>query len=320
MKLPLDAKIYVTGHQELIGAALLRKLEGLGYRNVVTRTGTELDLRDQEAVNAFFEQELPDYVFLAATRLGSLLGDALSPAQSLYDNLLIAANVIHASYLYEVEKLLNVGCNYACLELCPTPLQDEALLSGLLEETNRSYAVARIAAIELCDSYRAQYGCDFVSVLSANLYGPGDAFHLPSVQVPCGQVIPALLRELLSAKEANRPAARIGGGAAARYEFLYVDDLADACLFLIEHFSEPGPINVGPGEDVTLQELSAVLKAVVGYGGELAFEAGRLGGASNPSKIAKIQGAGWKAKTPLRDGVRSTLDWYLSQRAFATQP
>lgn len=304
--LPLESKIYVAGHRGLVGSALVRRLRELGFSNLMTRTSEELDLRDQRAVDAFFALEKPEYVFLAAARVGGILANATQPAQFLYDNLAIATHMIHASHVHGVKKLLNLGSSCIYPRLAPQPLREESLLTGPLEETNRAYAVAKIAAIELCDSYRAQYGCDFLSAMPTNLYGPGDNFDLQS-----SHVLPALLRKTVEAKESGAHAVEIWGSGAPRREFLYVDDLAEACLFLMERFSQPGPINVGTGRDISIRELALLIQEVVGYRGEMSFDASKPDG--TPRKlldVSRLQAAGWQARTGLREGIEKSYAWY----------
>jgi mannose-1-phosphate guanylyltransferase/mannose-1-phosphate guanylyltransferase/mannose-6-phosphate isomerase len=309
--LPLDAKIYVAGHRGLVGGALLRCLREREYSHIITRTSSELDLRDQAAVQQFFAQEQPEYVFLAAAKVGGILANATYPAQFLYDNLTIATNVIHASYQHGVRKLLNLGSSCIYPRLAPQPLKEEYLLTGPLEETNRAYAVAKIAAIELCDQYRAQYGCDFISAMPTNLYGPGDNFDLQS-----SHVLPALMRKMLEAKKAASPTVEIWGSGKPLREFLHVDDLAEACHFLMTSFSEPGPINVGSGRDVSIKKLALLIREIVGYEGELVFDTSKPDG--TPRKlmdVSRLTAAGWSARICLREGIGSTLEWYLQNEA-----
>jgi GDP-L-fucose synthase len=305
-----DARIYVAGHRGLVGSALLRRLQAEGFTHLVTRTSQELDLRDQAAVQAFFAQQKPEYVFLAAARVGGILANSRYPAQFLYENLMIAANVIHAAHQHGVKKLLNLGSSCIYPKLAPQPLTEEALLTGPLEPTNRAYAVAKIAAIELCDSYRAQYGSDFISAMPTNLYGPGDNFDLQS-----SHVLPALMRKMVDAKQAGARVVQVWGSGRPLREFLYSEDLAEACLFLMEHFSEPGPLNVGTGEDLSIRDLAHLIAEVVGFRGELTFDASKPDG--TPRKlmdVSRLARAGWKARTPLREGIAKTLQWYLTNR------
>lgn len=309
--LPRDARMYVAGHNGLVGGAVLRRLQAEGFTNVITRSSRELDLRDQAAVRAFFAQERPEFVFLAAAKVGGILANSTYPAQFLYDNLMIAANVINAAHESGVRKLLNLGSSCIYPRLAPQPLREEALLTGPLEETNRAYAVAKIAAIELCDHYRTQYGSDFISGMPTNLYGLGDNFDLRG-----SHVLPALMRKMVEAKEAGAATVEVWGSGTPLREFLFVEDLADACLFLMEHVSEPGPINVGTGVDLTIRELAELIADVVGFTGELVFDASKPDG--TPRKlmdVSRLAGLGWSARTDLRSGVQQTYDWFLQERA-----
>lgn len=310
-KVPRDARVYLAGHNGLVGGAILRRLQAEGFTNVITRASRELDLRDQAAVQAFFAQERPEFVILAAAKVGGILANSTYPAQFLYDNLMIAANVINAAHETGVRKLLNLGSSCIYPRMAPQPLKEEYLLTGPLEETNRAYAVAKIAAIELCDHYRTQYGSDFISGMPTNLYGPGDNFDLKG-----SHVLPALMRKMVEAKEAGAATVEIWGSGTPLREFLYVDDLADACLFLMEHVSEPGPINVGTGVDLTIRELAELIAEVVGFTGELVFDASKPDG--TPRKlmdVSRLAGLGWTASTDLRAGVQRTYDWFLRERA-----
>lgn len=309
--LPRDARVYVAGHNGLVGGAVLRRLRAEGFTNVITRSNRELDLRDQAAVRAFFAQERPEFVFLAAAKVGGILANSTYPAQFLYDNLMIAANVINSAHETGVRKLLNLGSSCIYPRLAPQPLREEALLTGPLEETNRAYAVAKIAAIELCDHYRTQYGADFISGMPTNLYGPGDNFDLKG-----SHVLPALMRKMVEATEAGAATVEIWGSGTPLREFLFVEDLADACLFLMEQVSEPGPINVGTGVDLTIRELAELIADVVGFTGELVFDASKPDG--TPRKlmdVSRLAGLGWSARTDLRTGVQQTYDWFLHERA-----
>jgi GDP-L-fucose synthase len=315
-ELQLDAgtKIYVAGHRGLVGSAIVRRLEAEGLTNLVTRTSAELDLRDQAAVRAFFAEERPEVVVLAAAKVGGILANSTYPAQFLYDNLLIATNVIHGAHETGVRKLLNLGSSCIYPRLAEQPLRESALLTGPLEETNRAYAVAKIAAIELCDSYRTQYGDDFISAMPTNLYGPGDNFDLKG-----SHVLPALLRKVVEATERSDDTVEIWGSGTPLREFLYVDDLADACLYLLRHVSMPGPVNVGTGRDVSIRELADIIADAVGYRGSFAYDASKPDG--TPRKLMDVSllaGLGWTASTDLRDGIRRTLDWYLTHREAAS--
>ncbi len=314
--LPLESKIYVAGHGGLVGGAIVRALRARGYLNLALRSSLELDLRHQAQVQAFFEAERPEYVFLAAARVGGILANSTLPAQFIYDNLMIAANVIQAAHHSGVRKLLNLGSSCIYPRLAAQPLREESLLSGPLEPTNRAYAVAKIAAIELCDSYRAQHGRDFISAMPTNLYGPGDSFDLDS-----SHVLPALLRKMVEAKGSRAAEVEIWGSGTPRREFLYVEDMAQACLFLMENFSEPGPINVGTGRDISVRELALLIREVVGYRGELSFDPSKPDG--TPRKlldVSRLRAAGWSAQTELRDGIQQTHSWFLSQAEAMLKP
>lgn len=302
-----NTKIYVAGHRGLVGGALLRRLKRDGFENIVTRTSSELDLRDQSATRAFFTQEKPEVVILAAARVGGILANSQFPAQFILDNIQIAANVIEASHMSGVRKLLNLGSSCIYPKLAPQPLSEDALLTGPLEPTNRAYAVAKIAAIEMCDSFRTEYGSDFISAMPTNMYGPFDNFDLKS-----SHVLPALMRKTHEAKKSGAKSVEIWGSGTPRREFLHCDDLADACLFLLDNFSEPGPLNVGTGIDLTIRELAETVRDVVGFEGELRFDASKPDG--TPRKlmdVTRLNQAGWQAKIGLREGIETTYQWFL---------
>jgi GDP-L-fucose synthase len=304
--LPRDAKIYLAGHRGLVGGALLRRLEREDYRNVVTVPSWELDLRDQSSTFAFFEEQQPEYVILAAAKVGGILANSSYPAQFIYDNLMIATNVLEASYRTGVKKLLNLGSSCIYPKLAPQPLREEYLLTGPLEETNRAYAVAKIAAIEMCDHYRTQYGCDFISAMPTNCYGPHDNFDLSS-----SHVLPAMLRKMHDAKMENAATVEIWGTGRPMREFIYSDDLADACIFLLKNYSAPGPINIGTGADLTIHDLATMIKEIVGFEGEIVFNTDRPDG--TPRKlldVSRLRKAGWSARTQLRQGISDTYAWF----------
>jgi len=306
-----EAKVYVAGHRGLVGSAIHRHLEEQGFTNLITRSRDELDLRDPHAVDAFFDAERPAYVVLAAAKVGGILANATYPADFIHQNLMIAANVIDAAHRHDVTKLLNLGSSCIYPKHAPQPLREDALLTGPLEPTNRAYAIAKIAAIELCDAYRAQHGRSFVSAMPTNLYGPGDNFDPQT-----SHVLPALIRKAVEAKEAGAPSLTVWGTGAPRREFLYVDDLAEACLFLLEHFDEPGPINVGTGTDISIRELTELVSDVVGYEGALEFDVGKPDG--TPRKlldVTHLERLGWRAMTRLDDGLRRTVSWYQGSLA-----
>ncbi|RYG61062.1 GDP-L-fucose synthase [bacterium] len=302
-----NAKIYVAGHRGLVGGALIRRLEREGFDNLLTATSKELDLRDQNATFAFFEKEQPEYVILAAAKVGGILANSTYPAQFIYENMMIAANVIEASHRFGVKKLLNLGSSCIYPKLAPQPLREEYLLTGPLEETNRAYAVAKIAAIELCDHYRTQYGSDFISGMPTNLYGPYDNFDLKN-----SHVLPAMLRKTHDAKIAGAPSVEIWGTGSPLREFLHSDDLADACFFLLENYSAPGPINIGTGVDLSIRDLAFLVKDIVGFEGEIVFNTDKPDG--TPRKlmdVSKLAEAGWSAKISLREGITDTYQWFL---------
>lgn len=301
-----DSKIYVAGHRGLVGSAIIRQLEKAGYTNLVTRTSRELDLRNQAQVNEFFASERPEYVFLAAARVGGILANDSYPAEFLYDNLMLEANVIHAAYRAGVRKLLFLGSTCIYPKHAPQPMPEDSLLTGPLEPTNEWYAVAKIAGIKLCQAYRRQYGCNFISAMPTNLYGIGDNFDLEK-----SHVMPALIRKMHEAKAAGAPTVEIWGTGSPLREFLFVDDCADACLFLMENYADEGIVNIGVGEDISIADLARLVARVVGYEGELVFDASKPDG--TPRKLvdtSRINGLGWQPTVSLEAGIRVTYDWY----------
>ncbi len=298
------SKIYIAGHRGMVGSAIERKLRKEGYQNIVTRTSKELDLRNQQAVNDFFAIEKPNYVFLAAAKVGGIVANNTYRAEFIYENLMMEANIIHASYVNKVTKLLFLGSSCIYPKMAPQPLKEEYLLSDYLEHTNQPYAVAKIAGIELCDGYRAQYGCNFISAMPTNLYGPNDNYDLEK-----SHVLPALLRKFITAKRNNLPFVEMWGTGSPRREFLYVDDLADACFFLMENYNEKGLVNVGCGDDVTILELAQLVKKIVGYEGEIKLDTSKPDG--TPRKlmdVSKLTSFGWKATTTLEDGITAVFN------------
>ncbi len=292
-------KIYVAGHRGMVGSAIVRKLEEQGFKNIVARTSAELDLRSQQAVEDFFAKEKPAYVFLAAARVGGIMANNSFRADFLYDNLMIHNNVIHAAYKNKVNKLMFLGSSCIYPKLAPQPLKEEYLLTGPLEHTNEPYAIAKIAGIKLCDAFRAQYGCNFVSVMPTNLYGPNDNYDLKK-----SHVLPALIRKFHEAKIHGHSSVTIWGTGTPRREFLHVNDLADACHFLMQQYNEPGLINVGIGEDITIKNLALLIKEIVGYNGAIEHDSSKPDG--TPRKlmdISRLQALGWKAKIHLREGI-----------------
>jgi GDP-L-fucose synthase len=304
----LEAPVYIAGHRGMVGSAILRRMQKAGHKNFILRSSSELDLRDQAAVAAFFAEEKPTYVILAAAKVGGILANNTYRADFIYDNLMIESNVIHQSYVNGVEKLLFLGSSCIYPKLAPQPLKEDSLLTGLLEETNEPYAVAKIAGIKMCDAYRSQYGANFISAMPTNLYGPNDNYDLKG-----SHVLPALLRKFHEAKINGTPAVEIWGTGTPRREFLYADDLADACYFLLQNFNESGFVNVGTGEDVTIAELAQLVKSIVGYEGELRFNAEYPDG--TPRKlmdVSKLTSLGWKYSTKLEEGVRKAYAEFLA--------
>src|SRR5512145_3447097 len=306
-----DARVFVAGHAGLVGSAVLRRLEQEGFGRIETATREQLDLRDQAAVNYWFRASRPEYVFLVAGTVGGILANSTRPAEFLYDNMMIHGTVVHAAHLYGVRRLLYLGSSCIYPRGCPQPMKEEHLLSGLLEPTNEPYAIAKIAGIKLCQAYRRQYGCDFVSAMPTNLYGPNDNFDLAS-----SHVLPALVRKFHDAKVEGRREVTIWGTGSPRREFLHVDDLADACLFIMRRYNEAEQINVGTGEDLTIRELAGLVKEVVGYPGELQFDTTKPDG--TPRKlldISRIRSLGWRPSVSLPEGLRSTYQWFLDSAA-----
>ncbi|MFZ5449664.1 MAG: GDP-L-fucose synthase family protein [Thermodesulfobacteriota bacterium] len=301
-----DAKIYVAGHQGLVGGAIWRRLQGGGYGNLVGRSLQELDLRNQNAVAGFFERERPEYVFMAAARVGGIRANSTFPAEFIYDNLMIEVNVVHQAYRHGVKKLLFLGSSCIYPKFCPQPMKEDYLLDGKLEPTNEPYAVAKIAGIKLCQSYNRQYGTCFISVMPTNLYGPGDNFDLLD-----SHVIPALIRKFHRAKVSGDPEVPVWGSGTPRREFLYVDDLADACLFLMQNYQEGEIINVGVGQDLQIMELARLVGEVVGYQGRIVLDPAYPDG--TPRKlldVSKLTALGWQARTSLKEGLKQTYDWF----------
>jgi GDP-L-fucose synthase len=296
-----NSKIYVAGHNGMVGSAIVRKLEKEGYHNFVLRSSKQLDLRNQQGVAEFFEVEKPAYVFLAAAKVGGIVANDTYRAQFLYDNLMIQSNIIHHSYLNGVEKLVFLGSSCIYPKMAAQPLKEEYLLTGPLEPTNEPYAIAKIAGIKMCDAYREQYGCNFISVMPTNLYGPNDNYDLKT-----SHVLPALLRKIHEAKENGDARVSVWGTGTPRREFLHVDDLADACYFLMENYNEAGLINIGVGQDLSISELATLIKNIVGFQGEIFYDPSKPDG--TPRKlmdVSKLSSVGWKASIQLEDGVRS---------------
>ena len=300
----LSSKIYIAGHRGMVGSAIVRKLQEQGFSNIVTRTSKELDLRNQQAVADFFAAERPNYVVLAAAKVGGIVANNTYRAEFIYDNLMIQNNIIHQSYVQGVEKLLFLGSSCIYPKMAPQPLKEEYLLSGYLEPTNQPYAIAKIAGIEMCDSYRAQYGCNFISAMPTNLYGPNDNYDLEK-----SHVLPAMLRKFITAQRNNSPEVELWGTGSPRREFLHVDDLAEACLYMLQHYNEKGLVNIGTGEDVTIKELAELIQSVTGYQGQIRWNTDKPDG--TPRKlmdVSKINSFGWKAKIDLPTGVRTVYE------------
>jgi GDP-L-fucose synthase len=296
-----EAKIYIAGHRGMVGSALVRRLTQEGFTNLVTRTSSELDLRSQQAVADFFAQEKPDYVILAAAKVGGINANNIYRAEFLYDNLMIESNVIHQAYLNDVQKLLFLGSSCIYPKFAPQPLKEDALLTGELESTNEPYAIAKIAGIKLCDAYRSQYGCNYISAMPTNLYGPHDNYDLKN-----SHVLPALLRKFHEAKETGATEVEVWGTGTPRREFLHVDDLADACYWLLENYNEPGLVNIGTGTDLSIRELAELVQRTVGYEGTIRFNPDYPDG--TPRKlmdVSKLAEHGWKATIRLEKGVQA---------------
>ncbi len=297
----VNDKIYVAGHRGMVGSALVRKLNLEGFTNIITRSSSELDLRNQQAVKDFFEKETPDFVFLAAAKVGGIVANNTYRADFIYENIIMEANVIHEAYRSQVTKLMFMGSSCIYPKLAPQPLREDYLLTGLLEPTNQPYAIAKIAGIEMCDAYRAQYGCNFISVMPTNLYGPNDNYDLEK-----SHVLPALIRKIITAKQEGSPFVEIWGSGTPKREFLHVDDLANACFFLMQQYDEPGLINIGVGKDISIMDLAKLVAKVVGYYGEIKTNTSKPDG--TPRKlmdVTKLERLGWKASISLEDGISS---------------
>jgi len=302
-----NSKIYLAGHGGLVGSAFMRRFKKNGYKNLITRTHAELDLTRQKEVEEFFEKEKPEYVFLAAAKVGGIYANNTYPAEFIYSNLAVETNVIHSSYLSGVKKLLFLGSSCIYPRDCPQPMKEEYLLSGYLEPTNEPYAVAKIAGIKMCQSYNRQYGTSFLSVMPTNLYGPGDNFDLKT-----SHVLPALIRKFHEAKTKSLSEVEIWGTGLPRREFLHVNDLVDACVFLMKNYNSNEIINIGVGKDQTIRELAEVIAGIVGFDGDIRFDTSQPDG--TPVKlldISKINSIGWKAKISLEEGIKGTYNWYF---------
>lgn len=298
-----ESKIYVAGHKGMVGSSIVRKLLAEGYHNLIFRTSFELDLRNQAVVEKFFEIEKPEYVFLAAAKVGGILANNTYRADFLYENLMIEGNVIHQSYVHAVKKLLFLGSSCIYPKMAPQPLKEEYLLSGYLEETNEPYAIAKIAGIKLCEAYRSQYGCNFISAMPTNLYGPNDNFDLST-----SHVIPALIRKFVEAKIENKPSVEVWGSGKPLREFMHVDDLAEACFFLMNHYNEKTFVNIGLGEDISIADLANLIKKITGYNGVINWDASKPDG--TPRKLMSVDilnSLKWKPKISLQEGLRRVI-------------
>jgi GDP-L-fucose synthase len=308
-----DARVFVAGHRGLVGSAIARRLDAEGFSRVSTATREQLDLRDQAAVNYWFRANRPEYVFLVAGTVGGILANSTRPAEFIYDNMMIHATVVHAAHLFPVKRLLYLGSSCIYPRDCPQPMKEEHLLSGTLEPTNEPYAIAKIAGIKLCQAYRKQYGCDFISAMPTNLYGPNDNFDLAS-----SHVLPALIRKFHDAKAEGRTEVPIWGTGSPRREFLHVDDLADACLFLMRRYDAAEHVNVGTGEDLTIRELAEMVRDIVHPGATLAFDASKPDG--TPKKlldVSRLHALGWRHRIGLREGIESSYRWFLENHDHA---
>ena len=304
-------KIYIAGHRGMVGSAIKRKLESEGFGNLVYRSSGELDLRIQQDVHDFFEKEKPAYVFLAAAKVGGIMANDTFRADFLYENLMIESNIIHAAWKTNVKKLMFLGSSCIYPRMAPQPLKEEYLLTGLLEHTNEPYAIAKIAGIKLCDAFRAQYGCNYISVMPTNLYGPNDNYDLKN-----SHVLPALIRKFHEAKINNDPFVTIWGSGEPKREFLHVDDLAEACVFLMNHFDEAGLVNVGTGEDLSILELAKLVARIVGYTGGIRNDTSRPDGTTRKlMDVSKINAMGWKARISLEEGIRRVYGDYQKRLA-----
>jgi len=302
-----NAKIYIAGHRGMVGSAIHRKLIKEGYTNFITRTSDTIDLRNQQQVTDFFKEEKPDYVFLAAAKVGGIVANNTYRAEFLYDNLQIQNNIIHNSYLNGVKKLMFLGSSCIYPKLAPQPLKEEYLLTGLLEPTNEPYAIAKIAGIKMCDAYRAQYGCNFISVMPTNLYGYNDNYHPQN-----SHVLPALIRRFHEAKEQLLPEVTIWGSGSPKREFLFADDLAEACYYLMQNYNEDGLVNIGTGEDLSIKDLALLVKDIVDYNGEIKFDTTKPDG--TPRKlmdVSKLHARGWKHTIELPEGIKLAYQDFL---------
>ena len=306
-----NSKIYIAGHRGMVGSAIYRKLQKEGYNNIITRSSTELDLRIQKDVEEFFEREKPEYVFLAAAKVGGIVANNTYRADFLYENLQIQNNIIHSSYLNDVKKLMFLGSSCIYPKLASQPLTEDYLLTGPLEPTNEPYAIAKIAGIKMCDAYRSQYGCNYISVMPTNLYGYNDNYHPQN-----SHVLPALIRRFHEAKTNNMPDVTIWGTGTPKREFLFADDLAEACYYLMQNYNEEGLVNIGTGEDISIKDLALLIKDIIGYEGAIKFDTSKPDG--TPRKlmdVSKLHSKGWHHKIELRDGIKLAYEDFLVHQA-----
>ena len=297
-------KIYIAGHRGMVGSAIERKLRSLGFNNIISKTSKELDLRNQQQVNVFFATEKPNYVFLAAAKVGGIVANNTYRAEFIYDNLMMEANIINASHINNVTKLMFLGSSCIYPKNAPQPLKESYLLSGYLEQTNQPYAIAKIAGIELCDGYRAQYGSNFISAMPTNLYGPNDNYDLEK-----SHVLPALLRKFITAKRNHESSVTLWGTGSPLREFLHVDDLAEACVFLMNTYNEKGLVNIGCGTDITIKDLALLVKKIVGFEGEIILDTTKPDGTARKlMDVSKLENLGWKASITLEQGIAMVYD------------
>jgi len=308
-----NSKIYIAGHNGMVGSAIHRRLLKDGFTNIITRSSKELDLRNQQAVADFFKSEKPEYVFLAAAKVGGIVANNTYRAEFLYDNLMIQSNVIHQAYVNGVKKLMFLGSSCIYPKLAPQPLKEEYLLTGTLEPSNEPYAIAKIAGLKMCETYRAQYGCNFITVMPTNLYGPNDNYDLQN-----SHVLPAMLRKFHEAREKGEDSVTLWGTGSPLREFLHADDLADACFFLMQNYNNSEPVNIGVGEDITIKELSELIKNITGFTGKINWDTSKPDG--TPRKlmdVTRLSNAGWKATISLKEGINKVYqDTFLSSKQF----